>query len=164
MSLPPSPLLRPTDDEARALARGLLARARFAALGTIDPETGLPLVTRVGFGLSGAGEPLSLVSTLALHSTALARRPEASLLVGEPGPRGDPLTHPRLTLQARARFVAPGEAGHPELAGLWLATHPKARLYLGFADFRFVLFTPLRAWLNGGFGKAFSLTPDDLAP
>jgi hypothetical protein len=36
---PPKDPVRPTDDEARALARSLIAGARSGALGVIDPET-----------------------------------------------------------------------------------------------------------------------------
>ena len=39
--------IRPTDDDARDQARALIAQARFAALGVIDPATGAPMVTRI---------------------------------------------------------------------------------------------------------------------
>jgi putative heme iron utilization protein len=157
----PNPI-RPTDTEARSLARGLITQARFAALGVIDPDHGGPMVTRIAFGTAPDGQPLTLVSDLSHHTRALKADPTASLLLGEPGPRGDPLTHPRLTLQARARFLRHGEAGHDELAAHYLRDHPKAKLYIGFADFSFVLFDVQGAYLNGGFGRAFVLTPQDM--
>ncbi|MBR9650623.1 HugZ family protein [Thalassovita aquimarina] len=155
-------LIRPTDDEARALARSLIDAARFGALGVTEAETGLPLVARVAVGTSPAGRPLSLVSDLAHHTRALQANPACSLLPGEPGQKGDPLIHPRLTLQATARFLRHGQDGHEDLAAHYLQGHPKAKLYIGFADFSFVLFEVTRAYLNGGFGKAFTLTPSDL--
>lgn len=157
----PSPI-RPTDDEARSLARGLIGAARHAALGVIDPDTGSPMVTRVAFGTTPQGQPATLVSDLSHHTRALKANPTASLLLGEPGARGDPLTHPRLTVQVRASFLRHGEAGHAEMAAHWLRDHPKARLYIGFADFSFVLFDVHGAYLNGGFGRAFVLTPADM--
>jgi heme iron utilization protein len=163
MPEPISPI-RPTDNDARALARGLLADARHAALGTLDPATGAPFVSRVSLGLTPEGEPLTLISTLSQHTRALAADPRASLLVGEPGPKGDPLTHPRLTVQARARFVGRQDAEHATLRTHYLATHPKATLYVDFADFAFVVFAVEGASLNGGFGKAYSLTAADLSP
>lgn len=156
MATRPDPI-RPTDDEARALARGLLAQARFGALGVIDPEGGGPMVTRVAVGWDGAAA-LILVSDLSLHTRALAADPACSLLVGEPGPKGDPLTHPRLTLMARAET-----AEKADLREMWLAAHPKAALYIDFADFRMLRLVPRAAHLNGGFGRAFRLTPADLA-
>jgi len=154
--------IRETDDEARALARSLVDGASFGALGVIDPATGAPMVSRVAVGTTEAGAPLSLVSDLSHHTVALKASPVCSLLVGEPGERGDPLTHPRLTLQCRARFVRHGEDGHAELRSRWLALHPKAQLYVDFGDFGFALFDVTDAHLNGGFGKAYRLNPGDL--
>jgi putative heme iron utilization protein len=157
----PSPI-RPTDDDARALARNLIAQARYAALGVIGPDSGAPMVTRVAFGTTPDGAPLTLVSDLSHHTRALKAHPAASLLVGEPGSRGDPLTHPRLTLQVQAHFLRHGQAGHADMAAHWLRDHPKSKLYIGFADFSFVLFDVQSAYLNGGFGRAFIMTPADL--
>ena len=156
----PSPI-RPTDDAARATARALLTEARIAALGVLTPE-GTPLVTRIAFGLAPSGQPVSLVSSLSAHTAALAERPACSLLVGEAGPRGDPLNQPRLTLQATARLLPRAHPDHAEIAAHYLRSHPKAKLYFGFADFRFALFTVSRGHLNGGFGKAFDLAPADM--
>jgi len=158
----PSPI-RPTDDEARALARSLITTARFAALAVLTPGSGAPAVTRIALGLDAAGLPLTLVSTLSAHTKALHANPRAGLLVGEPGPKGDPLTHPRLSLDTEAAFVDRTTQDHAELRTLWLASHPKSKLYIDFADFSFVRLRPLGAALNGGFGRAFVLTPEDLA-
>lgn len=157
----PSPI-RPTDDEARALARRLIDHSHFAALGTLDLETRTPVVTRVALGTDADGRPVSLVSDLSAHTQALAADPACSLLIGEPGERGDPLTHPRLTVQARAAFLRKGAPGYDALRDRWLAGHPKSKLYVDFGDFSFALFGVTGAYLNGGFGKAFVLTPGDL--
>ena len=150
--------IRPTDDEARALARQLLVEARHGALAVLDPDTGFPHVTRVAVGHDGAAT-LVLVSTLSHHTQALLSDPRCSLLVGEPGPKGDPLTHARLTLQARA-----ARADKAALRSSWLAAHPKTTLYYDFTDFLLLRLDPQGAHLNGGFGRAFRLTPEDLAP
>ncbi|CUH89561.1 heme utilization protein HutZ [Phaeobacter sp. CECT 5382] len=154
--------IRPTDDEARSLAQTLMQSAGYAALATIT-ATGAPLVTRVAFGLCPAGQPISLISSLAAHTQALQDTPAASLLVGEPGEKGDPLTHPRLSLMAQALFVDNQSPQHADLAAHYLRSHPKAKLYIGFADFSFVRFEISEGLLNGGFGKAFHLTPADLS-
>ena len=148
--------IRPTDDEARALARDLVENARFASLAVL--VEGRPFVTRVAIGTGPEGQPLTLVSDLALHTRALRADPRASLLVGEPGPRGDPLAHPRLTLEVEAVLedMTSGLRDH------YLATHPKSKLYVDFGDFHFVSFAVSAFHLNGGFGQAFRLTPADL--
>ena len=156
----PDPV-RPADDDARALAQSLMASARFAALGVLL-EDGSPLVTRVAFGLAPQGDPVSLISGLALHTAALRQRPACSLLVGEPGGKGDPLAHPRLSLMCRARFISRQDPEHEVLAAHYLRRQPKAKLYLQLADFTFVRFTVTGAHLNGGFGKAFRLAATDL--
>ncbi|SFQ44485.1 hypothetical protein SAMN05421853_10610 [Roseivivax halotolerans] len=156
--------IRPTDDEARTLARELIQAARYAALAVFDPETAFPMATRIGCVPGPDGLPLALVSDLSHHTRALKGDPRCSLLVGQPGAKGDPLTHPRLTLQARASFIRHGDPDHASLADHYLAHYPKARLYIGFSDFSLLRFTPVEAHLNGGFGKAFRLTPADLAP
>ena len=148
--------IRPTDDEARALARRLLHEARHGALAVLEPETGVPMVSRVAVGWDGEAA-LVLVSTLALHTRGLLANPASSLLVGEPGPKGDPLTHPRLTLMTRAE-----RADKAACHEAWLAAHPKTTLYYDFADFVMMRLVVRAAHLNGGFGRAFRLTPEDL--
>ncbi|MBM7069349.1 HugZ family protein [Actibacterium sp. 188UL27-1] len=157
----PSPI-RPTDDDARHLAQGLIRQTKYAALAVLMPETGAPMVSRIAFATTPDREPLTLISDLSAHTKALVHDPQCSILVGEPGERGDPLTHPRLTLQARATFIRKGARGHDALRAHYLSATPKATLYVDFADFAFVRFAVSEAYLNGGFGKAFHLTPTDL--
>ena len=146
--------INPTTDDARALARQVLTTARFGALATrADPA---PLVTRVAV-VAADGAPHTLVSTLSAHTQALLADPACSILLGEPGTKGDPLTHPRMTVLARAEA-----ADKAAFRDTWLAAIPKARLYYDFGDFRLFRLTPVEVHLNGGFGQAFRLTPDDL--
>lgn len=154
-------VLREVDAEARRLAKGLVRTARFAALGTLDPADGSPAVSRVSLATAMDGAPGFLISGLSGHFANLAADQRCSLLVGEPG-KGDPLAHPRMTLIGRARRLAAG----PErdlFKARYLARHPKAALYADFPDFAFWLFDVSRASLNGGFGKAYVLSRDDLA-
>jgi len=138
-----------------------MAEARFAALAVVM-ETGAPLVTRVAFGLDPDGGPISLISSLSTHTQALLGNPACSLLVGEPGEKGDPLTHPRLSLICRASFLRHGDDGYDALAAHYLRDHPKAKLYISFSDFAFARFEVSAGHLNGGFGKAFHLKASDL--
>ena len=147
--------IRPTDDDARAQAQKMLAETRHGALATLQDNT--PLVSRIALAPDG-GTLLTLVSDLAMHTKGLRTTPTASLLIGEPG-KGDPLAHARMTLQVTPTFIDKQAA-----AETYLAHQPKAQLYIGFADFHMVRLTPTQAFLNAGFGKAFHLTPADLAP
>ncbi|MEL7300520.1 MAG: pyridoxamine 5'-phosphate oxidase family protein [Pseudomonadota bacterium] len=146
---------RPLDDEAREMMAALL-QAEHAALAVIDPETGTPQVTRIGFTwLEGAA--LTIISTLSTHTAALAANPACGLMVGTPGQKGDPLTHPRLSLDARA--VLRDKAAWRER---YIAARPKTKLYYDFTDFGLYEFEVTGGLLNGGFGKAYKIAPTDL--
>lgn len=161
--MPPLPdPVAPADDEARALARRLLDEARHAALAVIDPATGAPGISRVALTQDTDGAILTLISALAPHTAALRADPRCAVLVGEPGPKGDPLTHPRLMIRAEAAFLDRADPAYPAIRGRYLTRQPKARLYIDFADFSLVRLRPLSALLNGGFARAFRLTPQDL--
>jgi len=154
--------IRETDDDARALGRALLAGARHGALGVLDPESGAPMVSRIAVAATEDGRPMSLVSDLSHHTRALRADPVCSLLLGEPGAKGDPLTHPRVTLQCRVTLIGHGDPSRPALRARYLAQQPKAQLYIDFGDFNIALFAVSVAHLNGGFGKAYRLLPADL--
>lgn len=160
MVTPKDPVLA-ADAEARALAQRLLA-APHAALAWADPETGHPSISRIAFGLCPEGLPLTLISGLSPHLAALKADARCSVLLGEVGAKGDPLTHPRLMIRARAVFVATDDPTRAALRAHWLKGHPKAALYIDFADFAFARLLPESALLNGGFARAFRLTPADL--
>lgn len=154
-------VLRDTDDEARRLARMLLRSARSASLAVLEPETGHPLASRVLTGLDIDGAPVILVSALSGHTRALRADPRSSLLAGEPG-KGDPLAHPRLTVITVAAEVERGTKEHARLRDRFVRRHPKAKLYVDFPDFTFFRLVPQRANLNGGFGRAYVLSAEDL--
>ncbi|MEM7295553.1 MAG: pyridoxamine 5-phosphate oxidase, partial [Pseudomonadota bacterium] len=125
---------RLADDDARAQARAVLASARHAAIGVIDPMSGGPSVTRIAIAIL-KGAPHTLISTLSSHTAALKVDPRASLLLGEPGAKGDPLTHPRLSLRVTARPAEKATLRHA-----WLAARPKSGLYYDFTDFELIRF------------------------
>lgn len=153
-------VIRETDEEARGLARRLLRGARFVALAVIDPQTGFPSVSRVLIGTDRDGVPVILVSALSAHTRALEKDQRVSLLAGEPA-KGDPLAHARLTLQCVGNRVPRDGPDHARLRERFLARHPKAKLYIDFADFGFFRLDPQSASLNGGFGKAYVLPGSD---
>lgn len=153
--------IRPTDDTARRLARTLLRTARFGSLATLAPGGGHPFASLVSLATDIDGTPLILTSKLSGHTTNLEADPRASLLLYAGG-RGDPLAHPRITLMARGRRVERESEEGQRVRRRFLARQPKAELYVDFGDFAFWAFDLEGASLNGGFGKAFELTPSDL--
>jgi len=154
-------VIRPTDEEAIGLSKLLMRSARYGALAVLDPETGAPQASRVAVATDSNGTPIILVSSLSGHTPGLLADPRCSLLLGEPG-KGDPLAHPRITLACKARRIERQTEVHDRVSRRFLSRHPKAKLYADFGDFSYFLLDPQSASLNGGFGKAYRLTRDDL--
>ncbi|SFK22200.1 hypothetical protein SAMN04488518_103110 [Pseudovibrio ascidiaceicola] len=153
--------IRETTDEARALAKKLIRSVRFASLAVLEPETGYPIVSRVGVSSDVVGVPFMLASSLSNHSQCLEQDQRVSLLIGEPG-KGDPLAHPRLTVIGRFERLSKGDPLCIELRNRYLMRHPKAKLYVDFADFDWYRLHVERVNMNGGFGKAFLLDTEDV--
>lgn len=152
----------PVDSEAAfaesvADAKRLMRLSRTAALATLDDATGAPLTTLVGVASDFDGAPLFLMSTLARHTRHLAADPRASLLLAGEPERGDPLNHPRVTLNGRI-----GRAADPRARTRYLQRNPKAKLYADFADFAFYRLGIESVHFNGGFGRADALKPADI--
>ena len=146
---------RPLDDAARATIADLM-KATHAAL-AVTREDGTPSVTRIALATDKDKAPVTLISDLSLHTKALRNGRACSLLIGEPGEKGDPLTHPRLTLHCLPQFVTREDAVYADLRAWYLERRPKAKLYADFADFNFVRFEVLDGLLNAGFGKAYKI-------
>jgi putative heme iron utilization protein len=157
----PKDVIRETDAEAIRLAKTLTRTARHGALAVLEPGTGAPLASRVGVATDVDGTPLILVSQLSAHTRSILADPRCSLLVGEPG-KGDALAHPRITLACHAVRLEPGTPERARAERRYLSRNPKAKLYVGLGDFSFFRLEVEQASLNGGFGKAYLLTREDL--
>ncbi|MEM7291159.1 MAG: hypothetical protein AAF412_12445 [Pseudomonadota bacterium] len=154
--------VRETDDQAIALVERLVAENRYAAIGVKEPETGVPLVSRIGVAWSSETGLFFSASDLSIHSKCLSLDGTCSLMLGEPG-KGDGLAHPRVTLIGQTKRLPNEALLRPALRACYVAQHPKSELYIDFADFGFYVVDVERANLNGGFGKAYHLERKDLA-
>lgn len=159
-STPPS-VIRPTDEASLTLARRLVREARYAALSVLEPDTGHPFASRVLVGTDVDGVPLIIASMLTTHMKALLADPRCALLVGEPG-KGDPLAWPRMTIRCEAEMIKHDTESDNRIRSRFLRRHPKAKLYASFRDFAFFRLVPKSASLNGGFGRAYIISGDDL--
>ena len=159
--MPEANPIRPTTPEAIQLAKSLLRTSRYGAIAVFEAATGRPLASRVAVATDVNGTPLILVSGLAAHTPGLLANPACSLLLGEVG-KGDPLAHARVTLHCQARKVEKTDADYSRIHRRYLNHNPKGSLYVDLGDFAFFRLELESASLNGGFGKAFNLTQDDL--
>jgi putative heme iron utilization protein len=148
---PPTPL------EPPAAARHILRTALKGALATLDDETGHPYASLVLTATEPDGSPILLLSQLARHTRNLARDPRASLLLDATDGLGDPLAGGRLTLVGEVRPSA-----STTVRARFLARHPAAQGYAGFADFAFYELKFANAHFIGGFGRIVDLPADDL--
>src|SRR5260221_3435952 len=143
MTGPPAP---PAALTARRLLRSLdrasLATSLAASLG------GGPYASLVLVATAPDGSPLLLVSDLAQHAVNIAAEPRVALLFDGTAGLAEPLTGPRATVLGRAERSA-----DERLRARFLAHHPGAALYAGFADFHLYRIAVERAHLVAGFGR-----------
>lgn len=154
--------IRETDETALTLAKSLFVDAKYAALGVVEEGTGIPLVSRVAVAWSKDTGLYFCASDLSVHSQCLTKDSRLSLMLGEPG-KGDGLAYPRITIIGTGERLPNDDDRRTALRDVFLKTHPKAELYVDFADFGFYPIATDRALLNGGFGKAYHLNKSDLA-
>jgi putative heme iron utilization protein len=153
----PPPVPEPSYAER---ARTLVYLGRTGALATLSRKhPGHPFGSVMPYAIDAHGEPLFLISTLAMHTQNLHADPRASLLVAQPGWEGDPLAAGRVTLLGRAARLA-GEAA-AEARAAYLARHPNAAYWVDFGDFALWRLAVDDLYFVGGFAAMDWLTPDD---
>jgi hypothetical protein len=101
------------------------------------------------YALDGPGQPLFLISSMAVHTQNLAGNPRASLFIAEPDWTGDPLAAGRLTLMGAVTPV-PADA-RAEARVAYLACHPNAAYWVDFEDFAFHRLEVADLYFVGGF-------------
>ena len=136
------------------IARGLVRARDRAALSTVGRGSGAPDSAGWPHGslvLTAAGAdaaPLLLLSDLAEHTRNIAADSRVSLLYEAEPDADDPMAGTRAAVLGRAE---PGGA-EPDLRR-FLARHPGAADYAGFADFRIWRVAVARAHVVAGFGR-----------
>ncbi|MBC7951224.1 MAG: pyridoxamine 5'-phosphate oxidase family protein [Rhodospirillaceae bacterium] len=125
---------------------------------------GAPYASLVTVAFDHDLAPILLLSGLSDHTKNIMADPRVSLLLDGTQNHANPQTGPRVTLTGRAE-----RSTDPRLTARFLARHPAAALYAGFADFAIWRIQPERAHFVGGFGRAvwfdapFGLDPNGLA-
>ncbi len=153
-----APVRAPGQDlsfDPAAESKSLLRKIRSGALATLT-QAGAPFATLTAFATDHDGSPILLLSRLAVHTRNLERDGRCSLLLAQGG-RGDPLAHPRLTLELTA-----ARASDAHMRARFLRRNPKAELYADFPDFSFWRAQVTGVHLNGGFARAADFGPEGL--
>jgi putative heme iron utilization protein len=143
----------PVSASGHALAARLLIRSRDrAALGTRLAGDGRAYVSLVAAATDVDGSVLLLFSSLSDHTRNIAEDAAVSLLFEGTAGYANPQEGPRATVMGRAERVTGADL--ERVRRRYLASHPGAALYAGFADFGFFRVAPERIHWVGGFGKA----------
>lgn len=154
----PSDPYRDADAATLAQVRDLLEQARHATLGTLDPDSGAPLLTRISMQADADGVPVALLSDLAQHSAALRRDARCGLMVApQTSAKGSVMAQPRLSLLCHAQLLTESASTDARRRAAWRDRDGRAAVYLGLGDFRFWRLTPVSLLFNAGFGRAFRI-------
>jgi putative heme iron utilization protein len=131
-------------------ARTLLHQARTGTLATLSRRhPGHPFASIMPYALDGDGQPIFLISAMAMHTQNLEADGRASLLVTQPGASGDPLASGRVTLMGQAARV--GRDAADGVRAPYLAAHANATYWVDFEDFSFWRLTVDDVYFVGGF-------------
>jgi putative heme iron utilization protein len=141
---------RPQDPGS--IARAVLRRADRAALATSGAAggsaAGEPYASLVLVACLPDASPVLLISRLADHTRNIEADPRVSLLFDGTAGLDEPLTGARVSVQGIAR-----RSEAPACRARFLARHPGAARYAGFADFGFFAIEMRAAHLVAGFGR-----------
>jgi putative heme iron utilization protein len=102
------------------------------------------------FALDAAGQPIFLISNMAMHTQNLKDEPQCSLFVAQQSEDGDVLGAARATLIGCAAPVS-----EPDIASVreqYLARHANSRYWVDFSDFSFFRMKVVDIYYVGGFG------------
>jgi heme iron utilization protein len=143
-------------------ARTLAYLGRTGTLATLSRRhPGHPFASVMPYALDAAGQPLFLISSMAMHTQNLEADPRASLLVTQPDWTGDPLAAGRLTLMGAARRVPDADAATARER--YLARHERARYWADFEDFGLWRLDVADLYYVGGFAAMDWVTAAEYA-
>ncbi len=146
---PASP--QPPEPSHAERIRTLISLTSVGTLSTLSRKhPGFPFGSLMPFALDPGGQPLFLISNMAMHTQNLKADPRCSLFVGQANADGDPLGTARATLIGRAESVPANELHSAREA--YLVRHENSRYWVDFSDFNFFRLQPVDLYYVGGFG------------
>jgi heme iron utilization protein len=149
--------MQPTPDfDPPAVFKKLLREARSGALATLMVASGDPYCSLVNVATTASGEPLLLLSRLAVHTKNLLADPRVSLMLDE-RKEGNPLEGARIMLTGTAAVADDADARRR-----YLERQPEATAFADFADFAFYRMDLRGGHLVAGFGRIVDLKPQDV--
>jgi heme iron utilization protein len=149
--------MQPTPEfDPPAVFKKLLREARSGALATLMVGSGDPYCSLVNVATTANGEPILLLSRLAVHTKNLLADPRVSLMLDERR-AGDPLEGARIMLVGTAAVADGADARRR-----YLERQPEAAMFADFSDFAFYRMDLRGGHLVAGFGRIVDLKPQDV--
>ena len=143
-------------------AKTLVYLQQTGSLSTLSrKQPGWPFGSVMPYGLDAQGQPVFLISTMAMHTQNLLGDPRASLLVTPPESRIDPLGAARVTLMGSVTKVPKEESA--QVRACYLDRHANASYWVDYQDFGFFRMALAEIYFVGGFGSMGWVTPADYA-
>ncbi len=145
---PASKALEPSYAEQ---ARTLLERGGFSTLATLSAKhPGHPFASVMPYSLTERGEPVFLISSMAMHTKNLDADGRATLMVVDESAVQNPLGASRVSMMGTAVQVP--EADVSTVRERYLARNPAASQWVDFSDFHFYRLEVMDLYFVGGFG------------
>ncbi len=130
-------------------ARTLVHLADTGALATLSRKhSGYPFASVMPYTTDAEGQPIVLISSMAMHTQNLQGDARASLLVTQPD-AVEPLASGRVTLLGQAKPVDRTE--RDSARAIYLARHANASYWVDFEDFSFWRLDVMDVYFVGGF-------------
>ena len=130
-------------------ARTLMHIGGSSSLATISQKhEGYPFASIMPYAIDDRGQPVFLISRMAMHTKNLRAEPRATLLVAEQSE--SPLGAARISVMGDV--VEADSLAGASLAQNYLKRHPEAQQWVSFGDFSFYWMTIKDIYFVGGFG------------
>jgi heme oxygenase (biliverdin-IX-beta and delta-forming) len=151
-------------------ARTLISQTAIGTLATISRKReGFPFGSLMPYAVDAQGQPLFLISNMAMHTQNLKADARASLFVAQGSADEDPLGAARATLVGEAQPIPENHVARAK--EIYLAAHENSKHWVDFADFAFYRLEVEDLYYVGGFGvmgwvearEYASAEPDPLA-
>lgn len=131
--------------------RTLIAQTAIGTLATLSRKReGFPFGSLMPYAVDERGQPIFLISSMAMHTQNLKADARASLFVARGSADEDPLGAARATLVGKARPMPESDVARAK--EIYLAAHENSKHWVDFADFGFYRLEVEDLYYVGGFG------------
>ena len=150
------------DDQSQEKLIQLIQTQKIASLGT--SVQGQPLISMVLYGASDDFATYHIhISQLAKHTQNIMANPRVSLMICESVRANiNPQTLARLSIIGKASLLSPMSAEYASAKEQYLEKYSFAKMNFQLGDFALYEIKLERARYVAGFGKAFTLTTEDM--